>query len=75
MRYRVTGGVDGTAGIDVAEKRYEAGDEVELTAKQSEWLLEQGYVETLDTAKKNKSATPIIESPAVAEPTDDSGVI
>jgi hypothetical protein len=75
MRFRVTGGQDGISGIDVAEKRYNAGDEVELTAKQSEWLLEQGYVETLDAAKKNKSAAQIIESPAAAEPTDDSGDI
>ena len=59
MRYRVTGGLDGVSGIDVASKRYEAGDEVELTTKQAEWLLEQGYVEALD-AKKNK-ATPVEE--------------
>ena len=75
MRFRVTGGQDGISGIDVAEKRYNAGDEVELTAKQSEWLLEQGYVETLDAAKKTKSAAPIIESPVAAEPSDDSGDI
>jgi len=67
MRYRVTGGTDGVSGIDVATKRYEAGDEVELTAKQSEWLLEQGYVEALD-AKKTK-ATP------VEEPTTEPEVI
>ncbi len=71
MRYRVTGGQDGISGIDVAEKRYNAGDEVELTAKQAEWLLEQGYVETLDAAKKNKSAAAIIESPVAAEPTNE----
>lgn len=57
MRFRVTGGQDGTSGIDVADKRYEAGEEVELTAKQSDWLLEQGYVEAVDaSAKKNKNA-------------------
>jgi hypothetical protein len=67
MRYRVTGGTDGVSGIDVASKRYEAGDEVELTAKQSEWLLEQGYVEVLD-AKKTK-ATP------VEEPTTEPEVV
>ena len=67
MRYRVTGGLDGVSGIDVASKRYEAGDEVELTTKQAEWLLEQGYVETLD-AKKTK-ATP------VEEPTTEPEVI
>lgn len=62
MRYRVTGGQDGTSGIDVADKRYEAGDEVELTVKQSEWLLEQGYVEAIDaSAKKSKSAPVVVE--------------
>jgi hypothetical protein len=61
MRYKVTGGSDGVSGLDVGEKRYEAGDEVELTAKQSEWLLEQGYVEAVD-AKTSKAKTVVEES-------------
>jgi hypothetical protein len=63
MRYRVTGGTDGVSGMNVADKRYEPSDEVELTAKQSEWLLEQGYVEALD-AKKSKS-TPVVEEVSI----------
>ena len=66
MRFRVTGGQDGTSGIDVADKRYEAGEEVELTAKQSEWLLEQGYVEAVDaSAKKSKSAPVVVEEVSI----------
>jgi hypothetical protein len=49
--------------MNVADKRYEPSDEVELTAKQSEWLLEQGYVEALD-AKKSKS-TPVVEEVSI----------
>lgn len=61
MRFRVTGGEDGSAGIDVADKRYEPGQEVELTTKQSEWLLEQGYVEALDASAKKTKAVPAEE--------------
>ncbi|CAB4156136.1 hypothetical protein UFOVP665_44 [uncultured Caudovirales phage] len=65
MRYRVTGGTDGVSGIDVADKRYEPSDEVELTAKQSEWLLEQGYVEALDTPSKKSKSTPVVEEVSI----------
>jgi chitodextrinase len=62
MRFRVTGGQDGISGIEVAEKQYNAGDELELTAKQSEWLLEQGYVEAIDaSSKKSKNAPVVVE--------------
>lgn len=69
MRYRVTGGSSGVSGIDVADKRYEAGDEIDLTAKQAEWLLDQGYVEPLETTKKK--GAPVVESTpeATIEPT------
>jgi hypothetical protein len=69
MRYRVTGGTDGVSGIDVASKRYEAGDEVELTVKDAEWLVEQGYVEATDTSAKKTKATP------VEEPTTEPEVV
>lgn len=46
MKFRVTGGPSGNAGIEVAGRRYEPGDEVELTQKQAEWMLEQGYLAT-----------------------------
>ena len=65
MRFRVTGGQDGISGIDVADKRYEAGDEVELTAKQSEWLLEQGYVEAIDASSKKSKSTPVVEEVSI----------
>lgn len=45
MRFKVTGGQDGQSGISFAGKRYEPGDEIEMTAKQAEWLLDQGYLE------------------------------
>jgi hypothetical protein len=44
MKFRVAGGPTGDAGIDVADRRYEVGDEVEMTQKQAEWLLDQGYL-------------------------------
>lgn len=65
MRFRVTGGQDGISGIDVADKRYEAGDEVELTAKQSEWLLEQGYVEAIDASAKKSKNTTVVEEVSI----------
>jgi hypothetical protein len=68
MRYKVTGGSDGVSGLDVGTKRYEAGDEVELTAKQAEWLLEQGYVESVD-AKTSKAKT-VVEEIIVEEETE-----
>ena len=65
MRYKVTGGQDGISGIDVADKRYNPGDEVELTAKQSEWLLEQGYVESIDASAKKSKSTPVVEEVSI----------
>lgn len=61
MRFKVTGGADGASGIEVANKRYEAGDEVDLTAKQAEWLLEQGYVVALDAKPSKGKAAEVIE--------------
>lgn len=65
MRFRVTGGQDGISGIDVADKRYEPSDEVELTAKQSEWLLEQGYVEAIDASSKKSKSAPVVEEVSI----------
>lgn len=75
MRFRVTGGADGVSGIEVANKRYEAGQEVELTAKQAEWLLEQGYLESPDAPKKvakPAESAPAPEPEAPAEVADDA---
>jgi hypothetical protein len=65
MRFRVTGGQDGISGMNVADKRYEPSDEVELTAKQSEWLLEQGYVEAIDASAKKSKSTPVVEEVSI----------
>lgn len=70
MKYQVAGGPQGDAGIEVAGRRYEVGEEVEMTAKQAEWLLEQGYVEVPGKAPAAKP-TPVEPEPAPA-PADDS---
>ena len=49
MKYKVTGGQDGVSGINVGERRYEAGETVDMPASKAEWLLEYGYVEPLDS--------------------------
>ena len=52
MRYTVTGGPTGTAGINIGDRRYEPGDEVEATAKTVKWLVDDGYLKpTAKTAK------------------------
>lgn len=67
MRFRVTGGRDGVSGIDVGSKRFEVGDVVDLTAKQAEWLIEQGYLEPADSTKK-APAVEAIEIESAEEP-------
>ena len=47
MKYKVTGGQDGVSGINVGERRYEAGETVDMPASKAEWLLEYGYLEPL----------------------------
>lgn len=45
-RYRVTGGPDGTAGLNYKSKRVEPGDVVDDIPRESiKWLREQGYIE------------------------------
>jgi hypothetical protein len=70
MRYKVTGGSEGTAGIEVADKRYEPGDEVEMTPAKAQWLVEQGYLEPADSTKSGKKV--VEEEPAPA--TEDGEV-
>lgn len=43
-KYRVTGGADGTAGIDIGDKRYEPGDSLDAPAKDVKWLVDDGYL-------------------------------
>ena len=79
MKFRVAGGPTGDSGIDVGDRRYEVGDEVEMTQKQAEWLIEQGYLETVGktsfgSAKTAPEPEPIIETaaePEVEEIADD----
>lgn len=76
MRFRVTGGADGVSGIEFQGKRYEPGAEVDMTAKQAEWLVEQGYLESPDAAAKRVAVVePAVEPVIADEPapaTDDS---
>lgn len=57
MRYTVTGGEDGTAGIDVGSRRYEPGDIVELTQSKAGWLVDRGLLVPVSgrAAKDNTS--------------------
>lgn len=81
MRFRVTGGADGVSGISVGTKRYEVGDEIDLTAKQAEWLVEGGYLEPADGSKKfvkpaEPAPAPVVEeapAPVAEDASDDAG--
>lgn len=43
--YKITGGPDGTAGLNYKDKRVEPGDEVTDIPRESiKWLREQGYI-------------------------------
>ena len=44
MKFRVTGGEDGTLGINVGNRRYEPGDLVEMTANDADWLIDCGVL-------------------------------
>jgi len=43
-RYTVTGGPSGDAGIDIGDKRYEPGDDLDAAAKDVKWLVDDGYL-------------------------------
>jgi len=73
MRFRVTGGADGVSGIDVGSKRYEPGDEIDLTGKQAEWLIEQGYLEPIEGSKKFAKTVEVEPTPVVEEPVVEAG--
>jgi len=44
MKFRVTGGEDGQAGISVGSRRYEAGDIIEMTQAKAGWLIDRGLL-------------------------------
>tara|TARA_R110000824_G_scaffold229276_1_gene416955 strand:+ start:306 stop:572 length:267 start_codon:yes stop_codon:yes gene_type:complete len=51
-KYVVTGGESGTSGIEVAGKRYEPGEVVEIAAGKKDWRIEAGYLELASSAKR-----------------------
>jgi len=57
-KYKVTGGQDGLSGVEVAGKRYEPGETIEMPPKKAEWLIEIGILEVAGKA----SATPVEET-------------
>ena len=50
-KYRVTGGADGTAGVDIGGERFEPGDAVEAAAKDVKWLVDDGYLSATGNAR------------------------
>ncbi len=54
-KYVVTGGTDGQSGIEVAGKRYEPGDTVEIPAGKKDWRIDAGYLELASTHKATRA--------------------
>ena len=74
MKFRVTGGEDGTLGIDVGNRRYEPGDLVEMTADKAEWLIECGaLVKDADWSPAEVNVEP--EPAPVAEEVEEADPI
>jgi hypothetical protein len=67
MKFRVTGGPDGTSGIDAGGRRYEPGDIIEMTQAKAAWLIEKGLLEQ----DGKRSATPEPEPEPEPEPDDE----
>ncbi len=57
-KYKVTGGATGTLGIDVGNRRYEAGDTVDMTAAAAGWLVERGLLQSTGKAKPDPESEP-----------------
>lgn len=57
MLYKVTGGQDGISGIEVAGRRFEAGETVELPGTKAEWLVDMGYLEPVEAKSKKGTKT------------------
>jgi hypothetical protein len=53
--YKVTGGQDGEAGIEIDGTRYEPGETLTAPSKKVDWLVEQGYLEAAGTSKAVKA--------------------
>ena len=71
MKFRVTGGEDGTLGIDVGNRRYETGDLVEMTANDAEWLIECGALVKEPEAEPELEPADDDEEDDVVEKDDD----
>lgn len=68
-KYRITGGPDGTAGLDYKNRRAEPGDVVDDLPRDSvKWLREQGYIETI--GKDDSVDETIVEDTATDTPAD-----
>jgi len=71
--YRVTGGPDGTAGINYKDKRAEPGDEVgDLPRESIKWLREQGYIEPVENVDTPAEVTAVDDSPTDAASSDEA---
>ena len=76
MKFRVTGGEDGTLGIDVGNRRYEVGDLVEMTANDAEWLVECGaLVKDSDWSPVEEKSQPEPEPEAESEEVEEADSI
>lgn len=73
MKYRVTGGADGTAGINVGARRYEPGDIVEMTQPKAAWLVDRGLL--VADGKQAATDEPAVDGDEVVEAfdADDEG--
>ena len=54
-KYVVTGGEDGLSGIEVAGKRYEPGETVEIPAGKKDWRIAAGYLALASTYKTKRA--------------------
>lgn len=83
MKFKVTGGQDGVSGVEVAGKRYEPGDEVEMTEAKAAWLVEAGYLIPADPRKAAKyvpvepepEPEPIVEAQEESEEPTSEGEV
>ena len=54
-KYVVTGGETGQSGIEVAGKRYEPGDTVEIPSGKKDWRIAAGYLALASTYQTKRT--------------------
>jgi len=54
-KYVVTGGETGQSGIEVAGKRYEPGDTVEIPSGKKDWRIAAGYLALASTHQTKRA--------------------